>query len=246
MANLLLKIWVSFRNRWKDLGSLSLIVSCWSSSSWWSWSHLLLHTWLLWHGWLLSHWWSWCNWLTWHLSSWLLVLVLITSLVLSSIVVVRSSVSTTLVVVHSLVSTLSWVNLIVLLHKLEKLLDDLCQVWLTGQIVPLESTSLLLSILFPISLIFEFSHLHSSNLLDFIIVDNENLTFECLVLQSSLSSSTSIWLFEADKSIRVTCCTLFKSNIFNFSVSVVTENILKSLLSPVVWEVLDVKVDSLL
>ena len=192
MTNTFLKVRVLFCDRWEKLIALSDIGSSWSTHL--LWSHLLLlltdswlcwHSWLNWHSrlWLHSLWSWWCHHSRlWH-TSWLLLshhLILVTTLMLS-VVVVWSSLSTTIIVL-SMLATLALVLIVLSLHKLEKLLDDLSQVWLTGQIIPLESTGLLLSILFPISLIFEFSHLHSSDLFDFIIVDDKNFTIKSLVL----------------------------------------------------------------
>ena len=105
---------------------------------------------------------------------------------------------------------------------------------------------MLLSILFPIGLVFEFSHLHGSDLFDLIIVNDENLSFIGLVLQLSLGSCTSIWLLEADKSIGISGRSFFKSNVFNFSLSSGAEDLSELLFSPVVWEILNVEIDSLL
>jgi hypothetical protein len=53
--------------------------------------------------------------------------------------------------------------------------------WLTGKIIPLESTCLLLSVFFEIGFILEFGHLDLSDLLDFIVVDDENFTIINLI-----------------------------------------------------------------
>jgi len=75
--------------------------------------------------------------------------------------------------------------------------------WLTGKIVPLESTGLLLSVLLEIGFILEFFHLDFSNLLNFIVVDNQNFAINLMVRKLLLSSGTRVWLFVANKGILV-------------------------------------------
>ena len=125
------------------------------------------------------------------------------------------------------------------------MLDDLSQMWLTCKVVPLEASSLLLSILFPVRLVLKFGHADCSELLNFIVVDNEDLSFKSLIGKLNLSISTCFRVLEADKGMRVSTGTFFKSDIFNFSLSTVRENSSEILFSPVIWEILDVKIKSL-
>jgi len=167
----------------------------WHATLWWNWcSHWLC--WSLWHTWLSSvhHWGLWHS--LWHSLSCSHVVILIVSLL--TIVVVLSS---SLLLSHVSTSII-WLSS-VLLHKLEKLLDNLGQMWLTCEIVPLESTSLLLSIFLEIGFILKFSHLNLSNLFDFIVVDNQNFSINLSVRKLLLGSGAGIWLFIANKSILV-------------------------------------------
>lgn len=141
-------------------------------------------------------------------------------------------------VIHLLVHGL------VLLNEGQKLLDDLSQVWLTGQVVPLESTSLLGLVVLEISLILSFLELDLSELLDLVVVDDENLISIGLVGESALSSGSCIWLLVADESIGVASLSSVKSDFLDLTT--LFEEISEIILSPVGWEVLHVQVASLL
>jgi hypothetical protein len=159
--------------------------------------YLSWHWWLLWHTWLRHS-------LATHLVWWISVL---------SLVVVRSSA----LLSHSVVSVIKLLWSFVLLHQLEELLDDLSQVWLTCKIIPLETTSLLLSVFFEISFIFKFIHLNLSDFLDFVIVDDQNFTIIDLVREGLFSLLAGIWLLEANESVLVTSWTFLKSDVFKFT-----------------------------
>lgn len=103
---------------------------------------------------------------------------------------------------------------------------------------------MLLPVLFEISFIFEVSHLHGSDFFDFVIVYNKNLTIISLILKSLLGSSTSIWLLEANKSISVSGVSFFHSHVFKFSIF--AEDLLKFFVSPMVGEVFNIEINSLL
>jgi len=168
------------------------------------------------------------------------VVLLVVSL-LSTVVLVSSSV----LLLSHVVSSVVWLST-VLLHELEKLLDDLGQMWLTGEIVPLESTGLLLSVLLEIGLVLKLGHLDLSNFLDLVVVDDQDLSINLGVGKLLLGGSAGVWLFVANESVLVSSSVFlwFKSDVLKFSVF--TEFLSDVLLSPAVWEVLDVKVDSLL
>jgi len=122
----------------------------------------------------------------------------------------------------------------------------LSQMWLTGKIVPLESTGLLLSILLEIGFISEFFHLDFSDLFDLVVVDDQNFTFNLMVGKLLFGISAGVWLFVANESILVSWFVLFglDSNVLKFTVF--TEFSSDFLFSPAGWEVFNVKVDSLL
>jgi len=82
-------------------------------------------------------------------------------------------------------------------------LDDLGQMWLTGKIVPLESTGLLLSVLLEIGLVLEFSHLDLSNLFNFVVVDDQDFSINLSVSHVLFGSGAGVWLFVADESVLV-------------------------------------------
>jgi hypothetical protein len=78
---------------------------------------------------------------------------------------------------------------------------------LVGNIIPLETTSLLSLIFVPISFISRTLHLDLSNLFDFIIVDQKHLTFNIMVMEILFGLSSIIWFLEANKSISITIWT---------------------------------------
>jgi hypothetical protein len=191
-------------DRWEKSTSILLELSSiilWSThASWWLWHvtlwwshwHLL---WSSWHTWLSS----WHHWGLWHsLLSHVVILIVSLSTVVLSVVWVSSVL---------LLSSHVWTSVIllssILLHKLEKLLDNLSQMWLRSEIVPLESTGLLLSIFFEIGLILKLSHLNLSNLFDFIVVDDQNFSINLSVRKLLLGCGAGIWLFIANESILV-------------------------------------------
>lgn len=180
---------------------------------------------------------------------WHLVHHVLSSLVvlLSVVVVVVSHVSlTTSLHVHLLSSGMVHllVHGLVLLNEGQDLLDDLGQVRVGVQVVPLESTGLLGLVVLEISLILGSFELDLSELLDLVMVDNENLIAIGLVRQGVLGVGSGIWLFVANESISITGLTFVKSDLLDLTT--LLEEILKVILSPVGWEVLNVKVASLL
>lgn len=122
--------------------------------------------------------------------------------------------------------------------------------WLTGKIIPLESTSLLLSILFKVSFISESLIFHFSDLFNFIVIDNQLFSIKWLIMKSLLSSSCSVWLFVANESILVdNSLAVIRSFSLNSNTLKLTEflkNLSDLALIPIQWEVLNVKIDSLL
>lgn len=267
VTNLLLQVRVSLNSGWEEFVSGELILLLWGHVSsvdhwggWWHWG-TWLSRWHLghWHTWLWHHLlWHWCLWLVlsllWHwLSTHLLttshvvhllhVLVLV---VVSSLVVSLSHTSSTSHVVHLVSSSIVHllVHGLVLLDEGQKLLDDLGQMWLTGQVVPLESTSLLGLVVLEISLILGFLELDLSEFLDLIMVNDENLISIGLVGESALGSGGGVWLLVADESISITSLTSVKSDLLDLTT--LFEEVSEIILSPVGWEVLHVQVASLL
>jgi len=113
----------------------------------------------------------------------------------------------------------------------------------TGKVVEVESTSLLGLILFEIGLINGVFDLDLSLLLDLVMVNHEGLTVIGSVVKSRLGNGGGIWLLEADES-EVSVSSFFELNVLDGSE--LLEEVLKFLLWPLVWEVLDIEVASLL
>jgi len=222
MSNLVLKMWVLWRDGWDVLGGIKLILLGHGHLGWvdlvlhhvWLDRHWLLNhslvslwhwvlTWLSWHHWLwliTSH----HTWLLWHLLSlmhWLLSwtsLVVAWSLSWRSIVVVSwLSWSVDLNMVHLLV------RLLVILDDTEQLLEHLSQMRPRSQIVPFESTALGGLVPLPISLVTSLFHMKLSDLLDLVVVDHEHLVVNGVVLQILLGLCSISWLLEADEGVGV-------------------------------------------
>ena len=130
-----------------------------------------------------------------------------------------------------------------LLDEREQLLDDVSLIWLTCEVVPLEA-SVDRFVLFPVSLVSDLLELEVSDLLDLVMIDDQTLTVVSLATKSLLGNGASVWLLEADESKGVVLETLLESYLFDLSIGL--EEVGKVDLSPGSWEVLDIKVASLL
>jgi hypothetical protein len=95
-----------------------------------------------------------------------------------------------------------------------------------------------------ISLVSDIFILDLSKFLDFVVVNVELLSVEWLIMESSLSVEGIFWLLEADESIEGVSFLREELNAFN--VSMLTKELLEFFSSSGGWEVLDVKVASLL
>lgn len=200
MSNLVLEVWILLDDGRKDLGGGNLVLlSDWhvlvDSNLWgtWHWGGDVWHWWGLWHTWIGHVWllrslWhsSWWDWLSWHWLAWhllhlllhvvLLVLVVVLLSLLMVVVLAHSSLwSTTSTHVVHLVST-GLVHLLVhsliLLNKSQELLDDLGEMWLTGEVIPLEATGLLCLVLLEVGFVLGLLELDLSELLDLVVVDD--------------------------------------------------------------------------
>jgi len=132
---------------------------------------------------------------------------------------------------------------LVLLHDVQQLLKDLSHVWVTGKIIKMEGSHLLSLIFFEISLIDGIFDLDSSLFLDLVMIDHQGLAIMSGVVQSGFGKGSRVWLFEADES-EVSVSSFFELDVLDLTE--MSEDVLELLISPVVWEVLDVKVASLL
>lgn len=166
--------------------------------AWLSWHWLLghWHWWAL-HGWwhrrsshgLLWHWWS----LVWHATG--------SHGAASAVVVVWSSVATlvSLSAHVSLVVAEGSGHLLVLLHDVEELLEDLSDVWVGGQVVELHGAGLGGLVLLEIGLVNLILNLDFSEFLDLVVVDDEGLAFIDGVAEGLLGIGGVVWLLEADE-----------------------------------------------
>ena len=98
-------------------------------------------------------------------------------------------------------------------------------------------------ILLEISFIDSVFDLDLSLLLDLVVVDHEGLAVIGGVVQGRFGNSSRVWLFEADES-EVSVSSFFELDAFDGTE--LLEEVLKFFLWPLVWEVLDVEVASLL
>ena len=135
------------------------------------------------------------------------------------------------------------VHLLILLHDVQQLLKNLSHVWVAGKVIEVEGTSLLSLILLEIGLIDGVFDLDLSLLLDLVVVDHEGLTVIGGVVKSRLGNGGGIWHLEADES-EVSVSSFFELDVLDGSE--LLEEVLKFFFWPLVWEVLDVEVASLL
>lgn len=266
VTNLILQVRILRRNGWDESGSLLLISLSNGHLSW-----VTLHHWLLHRHWLLNH--TLVRWrhlllLLWttlhhvllhlvathhtrllllHLLTWMHLLLTWTSWELTwvlswrSVVILSwSSWSLVLSIIHLLLSSL------IVLDDTEELLEHLGQVRLRGQVIPLETSSLLSLVLLPVSLVTSLFHVKLSDLLDLIVVDHEHLTINGMVLQVLLSLCSISWLLEADKSVGISSrsASVTKFDIFDLTKGL--EVFSQVVLGPAVGEVLHEQVASLL
>jgi hypothetical protein len=89
---------------------------------------------------------------------------------------------------------------------------------LVGNIIPLETTSLLGLIFVPIGFISCSFHLDFSDLLDFIVVDQKHFTFNIMIVEILFGLSSIIWFLEANESKSITIWTRINTNFFDFTI----------------------------
>jgi len=92
------------------------------------------------------------------------------------------------------------IHSLILLHNLKQLLENLSHVWMTDQIIQMESSILLSLILLEIGFINGLFFLNFSQLLDLIVINHEGLTFDGMIVECLFSLCCSSWLLEADES----------------------------------------------
>lgn len=266
VTNLILQVRILRRNGWDESGSLLLISLSNGHLGW-----VTLHHWLLHRHWLLNH--TLVRWrhlllLLWttlhhvllhlvatyhtrllllHLLTWMHLLLTWTSWELTwvlswrSVVILSwSSWSLVLSIIHLLLGSF------IVLDDTEELLEHLGQVRLRGQVIPLETSSLLSLVLLPVSLVTSLFHVKLSDLLDLIVVDHEHLTINGMVLQVLFSLCSISWLLEADKSVGISSrsASVTKFDIFDLTKGL--EVFSQVVLGPAVGEVLHEQVASLL
>lgn len=212
LTDLLLEVLVSFGTGWEQLGGLLLILGnnwvhllVWVTLHW----HALWDSWLSWH-WLLGHWhwWAlhgWWHWRSSHGSLWhwwsLVWHATGSHGAASAVVVVWSSVATlvSLSAHVSLVVAEGSGHLLVLLHDVEELLEDLSDVWVGGQVVELHGAGLGGLVLLEIGLVNLILNLDFSEFFDLVVVDDEGLAFIDSVAEGLLGIGGVVWLLEADE-----------------------------------------------
>lgn len=133
---------------------------------------------------------------------------------------------------------------LILLHDFKQLLQNLSHMWVTGQVIQMESSSLLSLIFLKVRLINCFFNLNLSQLFDLVMVDHKSFTVMSLVVHCLLGSCGGIWGLKADKGESISGFTFFKSDLLNLTERL--KHLLKFVVSPVGWEVFDIKIASFL
>jgi hypothetical protein len=179
------------------------------------------------------------------------VVTLVSTVMSSSVLVVSSSVvvstSSTMTTSHlSFLMMEMSVHSFIGLHDFKKLLKDLGHMWMSDEIIQMESSCLGCHVLLEAWLIHGFFLLKVSEFLDFVMVDHHSLSFKVLVMEGLLGSSGGIWCLEANESKNVWGTSLLNLDSSLFGFTELFEDFLQLFLSPFIWEVLDIEVASLL
>ena len=122
-------------------------------------------------------------------------------------------------------------------------MDKLEDFWLVDHFKTECSLVLFLEVVV-ISLISDFFLLDFSNFLDFVVVDVEDLSIEGLSIKLLSGKSGIIWVLEANESID--SFSFFAEDLDAFNFSALSEVFFELFIGCVGWEVLNVKVASLL
>ena len=146
----------------------------------------------------------------------LLETTLVHMVLISSVMIIVSSLSW--IEVSFLVMVEGSIHSFILMHNFNKLLQNLCKIWVTGQVIQMETTSLLLLISFKVGFVYGLFFLDLSEFFNLIVIYDKGFIIKGLIVQILFGGCCGIWCLVADKSKRVSCFTFrFESNFFNLS-----------------------------
>lgn len=114
---------------------------------------------------------------------------------------------------------------------------------MTRHIFKLIRPSLLSLVLLEVSLVDGIFYLKLPLLFDLIVVDNETFTLKSHTIQIEFGICSIIWLFEADK-CKVAFQTFVEFDALNFTM--LLEQVFDVILGPLIWEIFDKEIASLL
>ena len=103
------------------------------------------------------------------------------------------------------------------IHQSEKMMDDLSQMRLTRQIIPLETTLEHGFVLFKVSFIKCLFSLNISDFFDLIVIDDNHFVIEDLLVQVLFCIHRTVWFLEADESKTQSLLCLLETDIFNLT-----------------------------
>jgi sensor histidine kinase YesM len=130
------------------------------------------------------------------------------------------------------------------LHVSNELLNKCKDFWSVDD-VQIEWTLVLFLVVLVISFVSDFFLLNLSDFLDFIVIDVEYLSIEGLLVELSFSLSSIVWIFETNKGI-YSFAFWFAENFDIFDFSEFSKVLSEFLFRSLGWEVLDIKIASLL
>lgn len=128
----------------------------------------------------------------------------------------------------------SW-TVVLVVHETEQVLNDLSQVRLTRQIVPLEATFEHGLVLFKVSLVQCLFSLDFSDLLNFIVVYEHYLIIKGLLVQALLGIGSAVRLLVADEGKGAAVFCLLEANVLY--ISKLAEKVVELSIAPVIWKV---------
>jgi hypothetical protein len=116
---------------------------------------------------------------------------------ISSLVIVTTSISVT----SSVILLLHLISSLILLHDFNQLLENLSHMWMRYQVIEVESTTLLGNIFLKALLVYHFVSFELSNLLDFIMINDQLFSFNSMIMKGLFGLGSSVWSHVANKGI---------------------------------------------
>ena len=129
------------------------------------------------------------------------------------------------------------------MHDIEQLIEDLGHVRMIGHFLEFEGSSLLSLVLLKVRLVNGILNLKFPLLFDLVVIDDQIFSLKALSVQIEFCVGCIVWLFEANE-CKITLQTFIEFNALYLTM--LSEDILNVIFGPLVWEIFDEKIASLL